>query len=162
MVLAYFSDNSNSISDGYYFGMDDAISTAYQIGITDAATGTNVSNVEVVYHVNHTHETYCYPIASYSGPYRSNPDMTYDNGVTHSGNKASYVCTICGGSFSGTSHGSMTDAERDGLSSFYAHLSGGRCTRKGYQCGKDAGEQEVTDVSILGAGDSVVSATITY
>ena len=45
---------------------------------------------------------------------------------------------------------------------FYAHLTNGRCTAGGIQCGKTEGLQDITDVSILGAGDNVISATIDF
>lgn len=175
-VLTYLGDNTQAIPDGYYFDMITAIDTAYAMGKTAASIDT--TNISVKYNVNHTHGDYCYPIASYSltrsqfngyGDDHDN-DSGHDWDTTHV--RYTATCSICGGSYSGEArnrHKNTVKSETESsarsqcISSFNSHLiAGGRCSRAGYKCGKAEGTQTVTDVSTLGAGDSVISATIEF
>ena len=158
--------------------MDEAISTAYQMGITDASTGNSIGNVQVTYNVVHTHGNYCYPEA-YATNYRDNSykadyyDSDYNSHYDVYYHRYSCQCSVCGRTFNGNggsraygnggrSSSMIAAAIADAENKFYSHLSGGRCTAGGLQCGKSEGEQQITDVTLLGAGDNVVSAVIVY
>lgn len=155
--------------------MDSAVETAYQLGLSDGVI--HPSNFNVVYTLQHTHGTYCYPLANMQNGYKTNPthDDTTDTGAHITVVEHHYYvqCSACGRWFHGNGggrdegHGGESSslnaaAKSNAENAFYAHLTDGRCTANGYQCGKDDSLQEVTDISLIGEGDSVISATISF
>ena len=145
--------------------MNEAIDTAYQMGVTDGATGSKTKDVDVTYTVAHTHGDYCYPIASKTErAWRDDPHYLGGGDWSEHGIIAQVTCNVCGAYW----RGDVADDYRYDVAYQYPrnayanHLRLGRCPNKGYQCGKTAGEYTTTDVTTLGTGDSVLSATIKY
>ena len=168
------ADNSTDIVSGLYDDYKDAFDSAYAKGYADGAAGGGGTNVEVTYHITHTHGDYCYPAASYTTSTRTRSGVKTDyeiNGTWYTWYPdyfdVTYTCTNCGRSFTGTActsdyRDNANNAYTRALNSYNAHLVNARCRVNGYTCGKEEGEQDITDVSVLGAGDSVISATIVY
>ena len=151
MVLAYLSDNSNSIPNAYYESIDDAISTAYQMGLTNGATNTNLDNVSITYTVRHTHGSYC----------RATKSLVIDSN-RKSGNeyRSTGHCTACGASFdSGWTTASNGFSKTQG---YVANIYMGHSCNPSLICGLDEGTRTTSDATTLKAGDEVISATITY
>ena len=156
--------------------LNEAIKTAFDLGVTAGAV--NPQKVDVTYHIEHTHGSYCYPLAnptnyrdnSYSSDYYDSDYNSHYNVYHH---RYSCQCSVCGRTFNGNggdrqegqggrSSSMVAAAKAAAENTFYAHLTNGRCTAGGIQCGKTEGLQDITDVSILGAGDNVISATIDF
>ena len=162
--MAYLSDNSNSIPNAYYEELDDAISTAYQMGLTAGATNTNLGNVTVTYTVQHAHVDGCYSRGK-PAYYISSHSTENDDGRTKYYGYA--TCSVCGKSWHcslgykdwGTLEGdALYDAKASG------HISNGMCynTAPTLSCGKTPGTYTTTDTATLGVGDTVTKAEITF
>ncbi len=156
MVLAYLSDNSNTIPNAYYESIDDAISTAYQMGLTNGATTTNLDNVSITYTVRHTHGNYCYPTRSLV----LNGTRTASAGNGKNSYRTTGTCTACGQTFDS---GWVESSSGSGRSVDYVYtIYGGHSCNPIRNCGLDEGTRTTSDATTLKAGDEVVSATITY
>ena len=178
LALAYLADNNTEIRDGIYLDYKDAIDSAYAKGVTDGKTGSETKEVDVIYHINHTHGSYCYPTAEpvfVNDKSETKSEYDSDRGTHYNnyGYTAWYKCSVCGATYSATRSTTHKWDFDDGLKSQARtdaynkvrnnHLVNGTyCPASGYQCGKEDGEQDITDGSVLGAGDTVVSATIKY
>lgn len=166
LALAYLADNNTEIRDGIYLDYKDAIDSAYAKGVTDGSTGGGDTNVDVTYTFIHTHSYLCYPEGYISRQWETDSWHVDDDGTSW---RTFYVwhttCGVCGQTFNGNetaNEGWRGVSKSQSQDRYNAHLTSGRCTAGGIQCGKTEGEQTTTDVSILGAGDSVISATIVY
>ena len=178
IALSYLADANTPIETAWYTDIKDAIDSAYAKGFTDGSTGSNPVPVDVIYHINHTHGSYCYPTAEpvfVNDKSETKSEYDSDRGTHYNdyGYTAWYKCSVCGATYSATRSTTHEWDFDDGLKSQARtdaynkvrnnHLVNGTyCPANGYQCGKEDGEQDITDVSVLGAGDSVVSATIMY
>lgn len=150
-VLSYLQDSSQTIPDGYYFGMDSAISTAYQMGLTAGATNTNLDNVSIEYTVQHTHGAYCKATKSHVIDSNRQSDKEY---------RSTGHCTACGASFD-----SGWTTASDGFSKTQGYVYNiyiGHSCNPPLVCGQTEGTRTTTDTTTLVGGDKVVSATITY
>ncbi len=174
-TLEYLNDNSKSIPIGYYDDLEDGLSLAYEMGI---ASSTTPEVKSIKYLVDHKHDDNCYPLASCSTVSQT---VSSRNTVRADENEGDNLhcftcvvkCNICNGSVSGVVYDSgnyyniynrcTSAAQSKAVQSFKLnHLVNGRCRSKGYQCGKDEGECEVTDIGTLSSGDTIISATIEF
>lgn len=138
--------------NGFYSSGTLSTSNAYQSGYAKGVADSKSTSAKITYTINHVHGDYCYPIptAQYSSSHK-------DGGPY----KRSVTCSVCGAYFSHTSGGGWPSDEQV-YGPYYEHLVNGRCTAKGYQCGKVHGNRTTTDVKTLGSGDSLVSANIQF
>lgn len=190
-VLSFSPSNKSTatVQAGYYTGgtltSDGAYNTGYSQGVTNADARSNPASynyksgynagyaegiaksqsatANVVYTISHTHGEYCKPTASYSEiaahqeweniGEKDNPNYTW---VWYHGIR----CNVCGRSWSKSSGSGIPSMPTD---KYQQHLNGyGKCPYGSYVCGKSAGQQNVTNVSALGMGDTVVSAVVQY
>ena len=156
MVLAYLADNTQTIPNAYYEGMDDAISTAYQMGLTNGAANTNLDNVSITYTVKHTHGSGCYPVRSLS--IDSNRQDNGSDGKRQT--RTTGHCTACGKYFD-----SGWEDNSEGYSKTIGYVQNiymGHSCNPSLICGLVEGMRTTSDATTLKSGDEVVSATITY
>ncbi len=124
--------------------------SAYNLGVVDGKANASVNNVNITYTVKHTHNSSCYPTASFT--YLGSEYNKYIEDTEYI-----WICSVCNTRF--------VDRNSDGWTArqtFNAHLVNGHCPNSSFTCGKIEGTRTTTNISTLASGDAVISATITY
>ena len=158
-----------------YVDAENVYKAGYTEGLAEGQSGNVDANA--VFVVRQTHDYYCYPLATstYSQGEIADYQVTHEDGaIGHTqGCYVQYKCNVCGYVFkvSRAGSGMQHTIKSQALNNYNAHLTNGHCTGKKEKngkyhvdiaCGKNEGEQEITNTSLLGEGDDIVRVTITY